>query len=61
MIRLRDLAEQHLGDWQGRDRATFFVDGSGFVRWHDVSFEPFQDAKFLLEEARRLLTLPTTH
>lgn len=39
---------------------TFFIDGSGFVRWHDVSYEPFQDAKFLLEEARRLLTLPTT-
>jgi peroxiredoxin len=39
---------------------TFFIDGSGFVRWHDVSFEPFQDPKFLLEEARRLLALPTT-
>jgi peroxiredoxin/tetratricopeptide (TPR) repeat protein len=39
---------------------TFFIDGSGFVRWQDVSYEPFLDAKFLLEEARRLLALPTT-
>lgn len=38
---------------------TFFIDGSGFVRWHDVSYQPFQDAKFLLGEAKRLLTLPT--
>lgn len=39
---------------------TFFIDGSGFVRWQDISHEPFLDAKFLLEESRRLLSLPTT-
>jgi peroxiredoxin len=34
---------------------TFFIDANGLVRWHDVGFEPFQDAKFLLGEAKRLL------
>ncbi len=34
---------------------TFFIDGEGLIRWRDVSFEPFSDAKFLLEEAKRLL------
>jgi peroxiredoxin len=34
---------------------VFLVDGQGLIRWHDVSFEPFTDAKFLLEEAKRLL------
>jgi peroxiredoxin len=33
----------------------FLVDAEGLVRWHDVSHEPFTDAKFLLEEAKRLL------
>jgi len=36
---------------------TFFIDGNGLVRWHDISHEPFQDAQFLLGEARRLLSL----
>ncbi|MFN0054101.1 MAG: redoxin domain-containing protein [Planctomycetales bacterium] len=36
---------------------TFFIDHAGLVRWHDISHEPFQDAKFLLEEAKRLLSL----
>jgi peroxiredoxin/tetratricopeptide (TPR) repeat protein len=35
----------------------FFVDGAGLVRWHDISYEPFQDPKFLLNEAKRLLSL----
>jgi hypothetical protein len=35
--------------------ATYFIDGQGLVRWHDVNFEPFMDAEFLLGEARRLL------
>lgn len=34
---------------------TFLIDGEGRIRWHDVSFEPFTDTKFLLEESRRLL------
>lgn len=35
--------------------ATYLIDGEGLVRWRDIGFEPFSDAKFLLEEARRLL------
>ncbi len=34
---------------------TFFIDGEGRVRWQDISYEPFQDTKFLLGEAKRLL------
>jgi peroxiredoxin len=34
---------------------AFFIDGAGFVRWQDISYEPFQNTKFLLGEARRLL------
>jgi peroxiredoxin len=34
---------------------TFLIDGQGLVRWQDISFEPFQDTKFLLGESRRLL------
>jgi peroxiredoxin len=37
---------------------TFFVDTQGFVRWNDVSFEPFLDTGFLLTEAQRLLSRP---
>ncbi|HZU34498.1 MAG TPA: peroxiredoxin family protein, partial [Gemmataceae bacterium] len=38
---------------------TFFIDGHGLVRWHDISYEPFTDVTFLLTEAKRLLSLPT--
>ncbi len=34
---------------------TFLIDAEGLVRWHDISYEPFSDAKFLLDEAKRLL------
>ncbi len=34
----------------------FLIDGSGQVRWQEIRFEPFQDAKFLLSEAKRLLS-----
>jgi peroxiredoxin len=37
---------------------TFLVDAEGLVRWQDISYEPFADAKFLLEEAKRLLGKP---
>ena len=37
---------------------TFLVDGDGLVRWQDISYEPFTEAKFLLEESRRLLSQP---
>ncbi len=33
----------------------FLIDAEGLLRWRDVSYEPFSDAKFLLDEARRLL------
>jgi peroxiredoxin len=34
---------------------TFLIDGEGLVRWHDIGYEPFMDADFVLKEARRLL------
>ena len=33
----------------------FLIDGTGQVRWQEIRFEPFQDVKFLLSEAKRLL------
>ncbi len=37
--------------------ATFLIDKEGLVRWQDISSEPFTDAAFLLDEAKRLLGL----
>ena len=37
--------------------ATFLVDGAGKVRWQDISYEPFKEVRFLLEESKRLLHL----
>jgi peroxiredoxin len=37
---------------------TFLIDADGFVRWQDISFKPFTDAKWLLAESKRLLALP---
>lgn len=37
---------------------TFLIDGQGQIKWSDVSYEPFTDAKFLLKESQRLLSLP---
>jgi len=37
---------------------TFFIDGQGLVRWQDIGHEPFQDARFVLKEAQRLLKIP---
>ncbi len=37
--------------------ATILIDTQGKQRWQDISYEPFKDAKFALEEARRLLKL----
>ncbi len=34
---------------------TFLIDGEGRIRWHDISFEPFMDVAFVLEESKRLL------
>ncbi len=37
--------------------ATYFIDPAGMVRWQDISFEPFRDARFVLGEARRLMAI----
>jgi peroxiredoxin/tetratricopeptide (TPR) repeat protein len=37
---------------------TFLVDGQGLVRWQDISYQPFKETSFLLEEAKRLLRIP---
>ncbi len=36
---------------------TFLIDGKGLIRWQDISYEPFNDAEWLLKEAKRLLSL----
>ena len=36
---------------------TFVIDPQGKIRWQDISYEPFMDAKFVLGEAQRLLQL----
>ena len=38
--------------------ATILIDGKGLVRWQNISAEPFMDAQFLLDEAKRLLAMP---
>ncbi|MEA3210411.1 MAG: hypothetical protein QOE70_3468 [Chthoniobacter sp.] len=39
---------------------TFLIDAAGLVRWQDIGYEPFRDAKWLLGEARRLLSVPAS-
>ncbi len=34
---------------------TFLIDSNGKVRWQDISYEPFMDPDFVLEESQRLL------
>lgn len=34
---------------------TFVIDGAGLVRWQDIGADPFMDANFVLQEAKRLL------
>ncbi|MDP7585791.1 MAG: peroxiredoxin family protein, partial [Verrucomicrobiota bacterium] len=34
---------------------TFLIDRQGLVRWQDISYEPFTEVEFLLEESKRLL------
>ena len=38
---------------------TFLIDADGLVRWQDISFQPFTQAKWLLGESKRLLALPS--
>ncbi len=37
---------------------TFLLDQHALIRWQDIGAEPFTDANFLLEEAKRLLAIP---
>ena len=37
---------------------TFLIDTNGLVRWQDISYQPFTQAKWLLGESKRLLALP---
>ncbi len=39
---------------------TFLIDGDGLVRWQDIGFQPFRDAKWLLGESKRLLSIPSS-
>ena len=34
---------------------TFLIDRVGLVRWQDISYEPFEEVEFLLNESKRLL------
>jgi peroxiredoxin/tetratricopeptide (TPR) repeat protein len=36
---------------------TFLIDSRGRIRWQEISYTPFMEAKFFLEECRRLLAL----
>jgi peroxiredoxin len=38
---------------------TFVIDSDGMVRWQDISYEPFMNHEFLLQEAQRLLNQPS--
>ena len=38
--------------------STVLIDGSGLVRWQDISYEPFDEVDWLLQECERLLALP---
>lgn len=38
---------------------TFLIDAAGKIRWQDISYEPFMDHEFVLQEAKRLLAQET--
>lgn len=43
-------------DFEGAPlHGTFLIDSNGSIRWQDIGHEPFMDAKFLLDESKRLL------
>ena len=37
---------------------TFLIDRNGYIRWQDISYEPFTKPEFLLKESIRLLHQP---
>ncbi|MBC8289383.1 MAG: redoxin domain-containing protein [Planctomycetes bacterium] len=40
---------------------TFLIDAQGYVRWQDISYDPFMDPDFVLNESKRLLQQRGTH
>ncbi len=62
---LADPDQEHFRRYRAYDdfeglplHGTFLVDGAGYIRWLDISHEPFMNVEFLLEESVRLLALP---
>jgi peroxiredoxin len=46
-------------DFEGQPlHGTFLIDAQGFVRWQNISHQPFTAMPWLVSEARRLLALP---
>ena len=46
-------------DFEGQAlHGTFLIDATGFVRWQDISSQPFGNVKWLLAESKRLLAMP---
>jgi peroxiredoxin len=37
---------------------TFLIDANGKVRWREIGAEPFTDARFFIDESKRLLAQP---
>ncbi|MCH2204243.1 MAG: peroxiredoxin family protein [Lentisphaerales bacterium] len=37
---------------------TFLIDSLGYIRWLDISYDPFTKTEFLLKESQRLLSQP---
>jgi alkyl hydroperoxide reductase subunit AhpC len=35
---------------------SFLIDADGLIRWHDISYQPFTEIDFLVDESRRLLS-----
>jgi peroxiredoxin len=45
-------------DFEGRPlHGTFLIDKDGLVRWQEIGADPFKDAEFLLQEAKRLIAI----
>ena len=61
---LCDPKMQTFSDWSAFDdfegmplHGTFLVDRDGMIRWQDISYEPFDEPKWLLTECQRLLDI----
>ena len=59
-----DPAMTYFREWRAYDdfeemplHGTFLIDAEGLLRWGDISYEPFGEPEFLLEEAKRLLAV----